>query len=285
VLEKQAEEGVDFFTVHAGITLDAVRLASKNPRIINIVSRGGSLLASWMARNKRENPFLSQYDKVLDICKKYNVTISLGDSLRPGAIGDATDQLQIQELIVLGSLQQRALVKGVQVMIEGPGHVPLDQIEVNVKLEKRICHGAPFYVLGPLVTDAAAGYDHITSAIGGAIAAWHGADFLCYVTPAEHLSLPDLEDVKRGVMASRIAAHAADIVKGLPSAIKRDTEISKARARRDWKKQFYLSLDPEFPEKIRERSKPKAEDICTMCGEYCSIKIAEECLKTGKRKK
>ncbi|MGB2630459.1 MAG: phosphomethylpyrimidine synthase ThiC [Candidatus Omnitrophota bacterium] len=285
VIRKQAEEGVDFFTVHAGITMDAVRLAKKNPRIINIVSRGGALITSWMVKNKRENPFFSRFDDILDIVKRYDVTLSLGDSLRPGAIADATDQLQIQELIILGKLQERALAAGVQVMIEGPGHVPLDQIETNVKLEKSICHGAPFYVLGPLVTDAAAGYDHITSAIGGAIAAWHGADFLCYVTPAEHLRLPGIEDVRMGVMASKIAAHAADIVKGIPSAIKRDIEISKARARRDWKKQFALSLDPENLMNLRKESHPPKEDVCTMCGEYCSIKIAEESLKSGRRKK
>ena len=284
IIQKQAEEGVDFFTVHSGITLEATRFVSKNPRVINIVSRGGALLASWMNKNKRENPFLSRFDDILDVMKRYDVTLSLGDSLRPGAIADATDRLQIQELILLGELQQRALAKGVQVMIEGPGHVPLDQIEVNVKLEKAVCHGAPFYVLGPLVTDAAPGYDHIVSAIGGAIAAWHGADFLCYVTPAEHLSLPDIDDVRRGVMASKIAAHAADIVKKIPSAAKRDLEISKARAKRDWKKQFKLSLDPELPERIRKRSKPDAEDICTMCAEYCSIKLTEESLLKGKKK-
>ena len=285
VIRKQAEEGVDFFTVHAGITMDVVRLAKKNPRIINIVSRGGALITSWMVKNKRENPFFSRFDDILDIVKRYDVTLSLGDSLRPGAIADATDQLQIQELIILGKLQERALAAGVQVMIEGPGHVPLDQIETNVKLEKSICHGAPFYVLGPLVTDAAAGYDHITSAIGGAIAAWHGADFLCYVTPAEHLRLPGIDDVHMGVMASKIAAHAADIVKGIPSAIKRDIGISKARARRDWKKQFALSLDAENLMNLRKESHPQKEDVCTMCGEYCSIKIAEESLKTGRRKK
>ena len=284
VIQKQAEEGVDFFTVHSGITLAATRFASKSPRVINIVSRGGALLASWMERNKRENPFLSRFDEILDIMKRYDVTLSLGDSLRPGAIADATDQLQIQELILLGKLQRKALSKGVQVMIEGPGHVPLDQIEANVKLEKSICNGAPFYVLGPLVTDAAPGYDHIVSAIGGAIAAWHGADFLCYVTPAEHLSLPDTDDVRRGVMASKIAAHAADIVKKVPSAAKRDLEISRARAKRDWKKQFRLSLDPEIPEKIRKKSRPEAEDICTMCAEYCSIKLTEESLLKGKKK-
>jgi phosphomethylpyrimidine synthase len=238
-----------------------------------------------MRKNNKENPFLSRFDDVLKIMKKHDVTMSLGDSLRPGAIADATDELQVRELMLLGELQQRCLKKGVQVMIEGPGHVPLDQIEANVKLEKSICHGAPFYVLGPLVTDAAPGYDHIVGAIGGAIAAWHGADFLCYVTPAEHLRLPGVSDVRKGVMASRVAAHAADIVKGLPSAFRRDVEISKARARRDWKKQFQLSLDPDDLMKLRKESRPKEKDICTMCSEYCSIKIAEECLKTPKKAK
>lgn len=280
VLREQAEEGVDFFTIHSGLTLEAVRLAAKKTRIMDIVSRGGALLASWMVKNNKENPFYSRFDDIIDIAKKYDITLSLGDSLRPGAISDATDRLQIEELFVLGELQKRAVAKDVQVIIEGPGHVPLDQIESNVKLQKSICNGAPFYVLGPLVTDAAPGYDHIVSAIGGAIAAWHGADFLCYVTSAEHLRLPDIEDVRQGVIASKIAAHAADIVKGIPSALARDNEISKARAKRDWKKQFKLSLDPEVPELIRKSSMPDKEDVCSMCAEYCSIKITEEALGT-----
>jgi len=278
IIQKQAEEGVDFFTIHSGITLEAVKIASKNPRVLNIVSRGGALLASWMGHNNKENPFLSRFDDILDIAKEYNIVLSLGDSLRPGSICDATDRLQIGELLILGDLQQRALERGVQVMIEGPGHVPLDQIEANVKLQKSICHGSPFYVLGPLVTDAAPGYDHIVGAIGGAIAAWHGADFLCYVTGAEHLCLPEIEDVRRGVIASKIAAHAADIVKKVPGAIERDISISKARAKRDWKTQFELSLDPEYALEKRKRSKPNISDVCTMCSEYCSIKVAEECL-------
>ncbi len=276
VLQKQAEEGVDFFTVHSGIKLETTKLISTNPRIINVVSRGGALLVSWMIKNQKENPFYSRFDDIIKIAKKYDIVLSLGDSLRPGAIADATDQLQIRELLVLGELQKRALSAGVQVMIEGPGHVPLDQIEANVKLQKSICNGAPFYVLGPLVTDAAPGYDHITGAIGGAIAAWHGADFLCYVTPAEHLRLPDDDDVHRGVIASKIAAHAADIVKGIPSAIKRDNEISKARAKRDWETQFKLCLDPETARKSREKSLPEEEDVCSMCSEFCSIKVMEE---------
>ncbi len=278
IIQKQAEQGVDFFTIHSGITLEAVKIASKNPRVLNIVSRGGALLASWMGHNNKENPFLSRFDDILDIAKEYDIVLSLGDSLRPGSICDATDRLQIGELLILGDLQQRALERGVQVMIEGPGHVPLDQIEANVKLQKSICHGSPFYVLGPLVTDAAPGYDHIVGAIGGAIAAWHGADFLCYVTGAEHLCLPEIEDVRRGVIASKIAAHAADIVKKVPGAMERDILISKARAKRDWKTQFELSLDPEYAFEKRKRSKPNISDVCTMCSEYCSIKVAEECL-------
>jgi len=284
VLWKQAAEGVDFFTVHSGITLELVKYAEKNPRIMNIVSRGGALIASWMRANNKENPFLTRFDEVIKLCGKYSVTLSLGDSLRPGSILDATDRLQLGELIVLGEQQQKAFKSGVQVMIEGPGHVPLDQIVANVQLQKSICHGAPFYVLGPLVTDAAPGYDHITGAIGGAIAAAHGADYLCYVTPAEHVRLPEAEDVKQGVMASKIAAHAADIVKGIPSAIKRDREISEARAKRDWKKQFALALDPVTPMKSREASRPAGteEDVCTMCSEYCSIKVTEESLNEAK---
>jgi len=284
VLEKQAAEGVDFFTIHSGITLEAARKAAKKTRLISIVSRGGALLASWMLSNGRENPFYSQFDRVIEIARRYSITLSLGDSLRPGSIADATDDLQIQELLVLGRQQQKAFAAGVQVMIEGPGHVPLDEIETNVKLEKSICHGAPFYVLGPLVTDAAPGYDHITSAIGGAIAAWHGADFLCYVTPAEHLRLPDIDDVKQGVIASKIAAHAADIVKKIPSAIKRDIAISKARAKRDWPEQFKLALDPDLPKKMRKSSSPKEEDVCTMCADFCSIKLMETATaRKGKR--
>ncbi|MFA6636094.1 MAG: phosphomethylpyrimidine synthase ThiC [Candidatus Omnitrophota bacterium] len=276
IVKRQAEEGVDFFTVHSGITRDCLDMIKKNPRIMNIVSRGGALIASWMEENGKENPFFSRFDDIVDIAREYDIVLSLGDSLRPGAISDATDRLQIQELLILGDLQEKAFSRGVQVIIEGPGHVPLDQIETNVKLQKSICNGAPFYVLGPLVTDSAPGYDHITGAIGGAIAAWHGADFLCYVTPAEHLRLPDASDVKNGVMASKIAAHAADIVKRGPIARKRDDMISSARARRDWKEQFRLSLDPELPLSKRNSAAPEKEDVCTMCSEYCSIKITEE---------
>ena len=233
VLEGQAKEGVDFFTIHAGVTSQAIQTLKKNPRILDIVSRGGAFLAEWMIENNRENPFYEHFDEVIDIAKRYDVTLSLGDGLRPGAIADATDSPQILELLTLGELQKRALKAGVQVMIEGPGHVPIDHIEANVLLEKSICHGAPFYVLGPLVTDTAPGYDHITAAIGGAIAASKGADFLCYVTPAEHLRLPTLEDVREGVIASKIAAHAGDIAKGVKGAKERDIAISRARKARD----------------------------------------------------
>lgn len=278
VLEKQAHEGVDFFTIHAGVTLKALNILKKNPRILDIVSRGGAFLAEWMIVNNRENPFYENFERVINIAKRYDITLSLGDGLRPGSILDATDKPQLTELMTLGELQRRAIKKGVQVMIEGPGHVPIDQIEANVILEKLICNGAPFYVLGPLVTDIAPGYDHITSAIGGAIAGSAGADFLCYVTPAEHLRLPTLEDVREGVIASKIAAHAADIAKGVKGAIDRDASISRARAERDWKRQFALAIDPIKPVEYRRASKPGLEDVCTMCGEYCSIKTAEKCL-------
>ncbi len=282
VLRDQAREGVDFFTIHAGVTQHALSLLKKNPRILNIVSRGGAFLAEWMLKNRRENPFYEYFDEVLDIAKEFDITLSLGDGLRPGATADATDAPQIMELITLGSLQKRALKAGVQTMIEGPGHVPIDQIETNVILEKAICNQAPFYVLGPLVTDVAPGYDHITSAIGGAIAASKGADFLCYVTPSEHLRLPTLEDVKEGVIASKIAAHAADIAKGIKGAMDWDIAISKARAMRNWKKQFNLAIDKARPMEYRKASRPGINDVCTMCEDYCSIKIAEKCLG-GKR--
>ena len=278
VLEKQAREGVDFFTIHAGVTKKALDILKKNPRLLDIVSRGGAFLAEWIITNNRENPFYENFDRIIDLAKRYDITLSLGDGLRPGSVLDATDKPQLTELITLGELQRRALKRGVQVMIEGPGHVPIDQIEANVILEKSICNGAPFYVLGPLVTDTAPGYDHITSAIGGAIAASAGADFLCYVTPAEHLRLPTLEDVKDGVIASKIAAHAADIVKGVNGAIDKDRDISRARAERNWKEQFALAIDPVKPRIYRKSSKPGSEDVCTMCGEYCSIKTAEKCL-------
>ena len=279
IIEKQAGEGVDFFTIHAGVTKKAISILKENPRILDIVSRGGAFLAEWMISNNRENPFYENFDRVIDIAKRYDITLSLGDGLRPGSIADATDKPQITELIALGQLQKRALKNGVQVMIEGPGHVPINQIEANVLLEKSLCNGAPFYVLGPLVSDIAPGYDHITSAIGGAIAASAGADFLCYVTPSEHVRLPTLEDVREGVVASRIAAHAADIAKNVKGAIDKDVSISKARFKRDWKKQFELAIDKTKPAEYRKASIPTLKDVCTMCGEYCSIKTAEKCLR------
>ena len=278
-LERQAQEGVDFFTIHAGVTKKAISILKENPRLLDIVSRGGAFLAEWIISNNKENPFYEYFDRVIDIAKRYDICLSLGDGLRPGSIADATDKPQIQELITLGQLQKRAFNKGVQVMIEGPGHVPINQIEMNVLLEKSLCNGAPFYVLGPLVTDIAPGYDHITSAIGGALAASAGADFLCYVTPAEHLRLPTLNDVKEGVIASKIAAHAADIAKNINGAMDKDIAISKARAKRDWKKQFELSIDRTKPAEYRSASMPNQKDVCTMCGEYCSIKTAEKCLR------
>ena len=279
VLESQAQEGVDFFTIHSGVTKKSLNSLRRQKRILGIVSRGGAILASWMSYHNKENPFYEYFDKILDIAYKYDVTISLGDGLRPGSILDATDSAQISELKILGELAVRAKRKNVQVMIEGPGHVPLDQIKKNIILEKKICHDAPFYVLGPLVTDVAAGYDHINAAIGGALAASYGADFLCYVTPSEHLRHPSIEDVREGVIASRISAHAADIVKNPNSAKAWDRKISEARKKRDWKKQADLSIDPDKAREYRVSSKPHLLDVCTMCGKYCSIKLMEECLK------
>ncbi|MDD2751540.1 MAG: phosphomethylpyrimidine synthase ThiC [Candidatus Omnitrophica bacterium] len=283
VLESQAKSGVDFFTIHSGITNRAVNLIKKHGRILDIVSRGGAMIAGWMQRHKEENPFFTHFDKILDIAHEYDITLSLGDGLRPGSILDATDKAQIAELKTLSQLALKARNRGVQVMIEGPGHVPLPQIKKNIQLEKKICHGAPFYVLGPLVTDVAAGYDHISSAIGGAIAAAEGADFLCFVTPSEHLRHPSVEDTKEGVIASRIAAHAADIAKGIPYAINWDKAMSQARKKRNWKKQIELSIDPEKARKYRASSKPHLLDVCTMCGKYCSIKLMEECLPAGRQ--
>lgn len=278
-LEEQAREGVDFFTIHAGVTTAALECLKRHRRILDLVSRGGAFLAEWMMENSCENPYFDGFDRVLDIVKERDVTISLGDGLRPGSIIDATDEPQVFELLTLGSLQQRALKKGVQTMIEGPGHVPINQIQTNVYLEKSVCNRAPFYVLGPLVIDVAPGYDHIVGAIGGAIAGSAGADFLCYLTPSEHLRLPSIEDVREGVIASRIAAHAADIGKGLPNAKEWDKKISVARKSRDWQRQFALSLDKEKPKRYRMDSQPAHYDECTMCGEYCSIKRAEKCFQ------
>ena len=283
VLEEQAEDGVDFFTIHAGVTRRALDILKDNPRILDIVSRGGAFLAEWMIRNNKENPFYEHFDKVLDIAKSYDITLSLGDGLRPGSIADATDKPQITELVTLGGLRRRAFKRGVQTIIEGPGHVPINQIATNVVLEKAICDRAPFYVLGPLVTDVAPGYDHITAAIGAALAGSAGADFLCYVTASEHLRLPTLEDVREGVIATKIAAHAADIAKGIKGAIDWDIKISKARNARDWNKQFKLAIDKMKPKIYRSASKPGLEDVCTMCSEYCSIKMAEKCFEKMRR--
>lgn len=279
VLERQAEEGVDFFTIHCGVTRATTAMLKKHPRLMGIVSRGGAILAAWMERTGRENPFYEQYDRILDIAAAYDVTLSLGDGLRPGSIIDATDSAQVSELALLGKLAQRARRRGVQVMIEGPGHVPLNQVEKNIRLQKKLCNKAPFYVLGPLVTDIAAGYDHISSAIGGCLAAMHGADFLCYVTPAEHLRLPTIDDVREGVVAAKIAAHAADVARGSRRAIERDRRMSQARSRRDWKAQIALSIDPLKAQSYRRSSVPEVSDVCTMCGSFCSIKMMERCKK------
>ncbi|MBW6513515.1 MAG: phosphomethylpyrimidine synthase ThiC [Candidatus Syntrophosphaera sp.] len=275
-IERQAEQGVDFMTVHAGITQWSLKPHLKGKRLLGIVSRGGSLLKRWMLHSGQENPLYEQYDRLLDICARYDVTLSLGDGFRPGAIGDATDPTQISELLVLGELVERAWQQGVQVMVEGPGHVPLRDIKANVVLEKRLCREAPFYVLGPLPTDFASGYDHISGAIGGAIAASAGADFLCYVTPAEHLCLPDLEDVKQGVIASRIAAHIADIAKGCPGAKVIDDRIAQARRDMNWSEVFRLSVDPEFARQRKESTSSQANDHCSMCGLLCAIRTDRE---------
>ena len=275
----QAKEGVDFFTIHSGITINTVKSLKEANRVMDMVSRGGAILLEWMSENSKENPFYSHFDEIIDIARQYEVTLSLGDGMRPGSIADSTDKPQVGELLVLGELQKRARQRNVQVIIEGPGHIPLHHIKTNVELEKSICNGAPFYVLGPLVTDTAPGYDHITGAIGGAMAAAFGVDFLCYVTPAEHLRLPTVRDVRDGVIASKIAAHAGDIAKGVPGAMDKDMAISLARASRDWTKQFSLALDGEKCREYRKSSVPATEDVCTMCSDYCSIKISEKCLK------
>lgn len=279
VVRQHAEDGVDFVTIHAGINRATAQKIKDNGRRTNIVSRGGSLLFAWMEMTGNENPFFEYYDELLDILAEHDVTISLGDACRPGCIDDATDAAQIHELIVLGELTKRAWEKNVQVMIEGPGHMAIDEIAANMKLEKRLCHDAPFYVLGPLVTDVAPGYDHITSAIGGAIAAANGADFLCYVTPAEHLRLPDLNDMKEGIIASKIAAHAGDIAKGIKGAREWDNAMSDARREINWDKMFELALDPEKPKKYRESSIPAEENTCTMCGEQCAVRNMNLILK------
>lgn len=276
VVRKHAKDGVDFVTIHAGMNREAMEVFKRNKRLTNIVSRGGSLMYAWMDLNNAENPFYERFDEILDICEEYDLTLSLGDALRPGCTKDATDAAQIKELITLGELTLRAWERNVQVMIEGPGHMAIDEIEANVKLQKRLCHGAPFYVLGPLVTDIAPGYDHITSAIGGAIAASAGVDFLCYVTPAEHLRLPDLEDMKEGIIATKIAAHAADIAKKVPYARDWDDKMSKARADIDWETMFSLAIDEEKARRYRKESTPEHEDTCTMCGKMCSMRTMKK---------
>ncbi|MDD5439643.1 MAG: phosphomethylpyrimidine synthase ThiC [Candidatus Omnitrophica bacterium] len=276
VLKDHAEDGVDFVTLHVGVTRNIARMLERSKRLIAMVSRGGALLYKWMKIHRQENPLFARFDEVLDLAKEYDLTISLGDGMRPGALKDANDRPQFGELELLGKLQKQALKKGIQTIIEGPGHVPLDKIRDNVIRQKKLCHGAPFYVLGPLVADIAPGYDHITGAIGGALAASYGADFLCYVTPAEHLRLPSIDDVKEGLMASKIAAHAADIAKGNKSAWARDIQISKARAARDWEKQFTYALDPEKARLYRKSLKTSHRDVCSMCSDYCPLKITED---------
>ncbi|MBT9538178.1 MAG: phosphomethylpyrimidine synthase ThiC [Nitrospirae bacterium] len=279
VIEEHAEEGVDFITVHSGLTMKAVERLKKEGRILDIVSRGGSFLLEWMIYNQKENPLYEQYDRLLEIAYKYDMTLSLGDGMRPGCLADATDRTQIEELLTLGELRDLAVEKNIQVIIEGPGHVPLNQVELNVRLEKEICKGAPFYVLGPLVTDIGMGYDHITAAIGGAIAGAAGADFLCYVTPSEHIRLPTIEDVKEGVIVSKLAAHAADIAKGIKGAMEKDIQMAKCRKALDWNGQIALSLNPEKVKAWRAEIPPTESEVCSMCGEFCAIRTVERALK------
>ncbi|MBL7126225.1 MAG: phosphomethylpyrimidine synthase ThiC [Dehalococcoidales bacterium] len=280
VIEEHAKDGVDFVTVHCGVTRVAIDRLKNQGRVADVVSRGGAFLIGWIIYNEQENPLYTQYDRLLDIAREYDVTLSLGDGLRPGSLADATDRAQIEELLTLGELVERAWEAGVQVMVEGPGHLPLNHIETNIKLQKTVCREAPFYVLGPLVTDIGAGYDHITGAIGGAIAAAAGTDFLCYVTPSEHLALPDYEDVRQGVIASRIAAHAGDIVKGVKGAEEWDRKMSMARKKFDWEEQARLSLNPERSQKVH-RQHATAGSACSMCGKYCAMELVEKYLGVG----
>ncbi|MBI2917676.1 MAG: phosphomethylpyrimidine synthase ThiC [Chloroflexi bacterium] len=277
VIEEQARDGVDFMTLHCGVTQATIARLKAQGRVVDVVSRGGSFLTGWMLHNQKENPLYEQYDRLLEMARRYDVTLSLGDGLRPGCLADATDRAQIEELLTLGELVQRAWQAGVQVMVEGPGHVPLDEITANIQLQKKLCQGAPFYVLGPLVTDVAAGYDHITSAIGGALAAAAGADFLCYVTPSEHLSLPDPEDVRQGVIAARIAGHAADLVKGVKGAWEWDRDMARARKALDWQAQARLSLDPERA-KMGHAQHTTSGGACSMCGKYCAMELVSQYL-------
>ncbi len=282
-IEDHARDGVDFVTVHCGVTRASIERLKRQGRLTDIVSRGGALLLGWILHNDKENPLYEEYDRLLDIARKYDVTLSLGDGLRPGSVADATDRAQVEELIILGELVERAWKAGVQVMVEGPGHVPLNQIVTNIQLQKSLCKGAPFYVLGPLVTDIAAGYDHITGAIGGALAAMAGADFLCYVTPSEHLGLPDVDDVRDGVIASRIAAHAADIAKGIPGAIEQDIKMSTARKKLDWNEQVRLAIDPKKARCVHEQ-RTTSGDACSMCGGMCAMKLVSEYLGVDTKK-
>ncbi|MEL4106025.1 phosphomethylpyrimidine synthase ThiC [Oscillospiraceae bacterium WX1] len=279
IVEAHAAEGVDFMTIHAGVNRRALECFKRDQRRLNIVSRGGSLLFAWMEMTGSENPYYEHYDEVLDILREYDVTISLGDALRPGCIDDSTDAGQISELIELGSLTKRAWEKDVQVLVEGPGHMALNEIAANMAVQKRLCHGAPFYVLGPIVTDIAPGYDHITSAIGGAVAAANGANFLCYVTPAEHLRLPDLSDVKEGIVAAKIAAHAADIANGLPGARDADNKMSDARRRLDWEEMFAVAIDQEKAKRYFEALPPAEKHSCSMCGKMCAIRTTNSILE------
>lgn len=276
VIEKHAQDGVDFVTVHVGVTREILGLLKKHPRLTGVVSRGGSLTLAWMEKNNTENPLYERFDELLKICRKYDVTLSLGDGLRPGSLADATDNLQLMELMKLGELVKKAREYGVQVMVEGPGHVPINQIETNIRLMKRLCDDAPFYVLGPLVTDIAPGHDHITAAIGGAWAAYFGADFLCYVTPSEHLGLPTVEDVEEGVIALKIAAHAADIARGNQEAFNWDYKMSKARKELNWDEQYRLSINPQRAREVRESRGAGDISTCTMCGKLCAMKIMNE---------
>lgn len=278
VVRLHAQDGVDFVTLHCGITRKTIEQIKNHKRKMNIVSRGGSLVFAWMTMTGNENPFYEYYDEILDICEEYDVTISLGDACRPGCLADASDVCQIEELVRLGELTKRAWEHNVQVMVEGPGHMPMDQIAANMKLQQTICMGAPFYILGPLVTDIAPGYDHITSAIGGAIAAAAGAAFLCYVTPAEHLALPNVEDVKQGIIASKIAAHAADIAKGIKGARDIDDRMADARRKLDWEAQWECAIDPETAKAIRDDRSPEHDDTCSMCGKFCAVRSMNKAL-------
>jgi phosphomethylpyrimidine synthase len=282
VIEAHGASGVDFVTVHAGLTLKAVERLKKEGRILDIVSRGGSFLLEWMIYNEADNPLYEQFGRLLEIARRYDMTLSLGDGMRPGCLADATDRTQVEELLTLGELRDAAVGNGIQVIIEGPGHVPLNQVELNVRLEKEICKGAPFYVLGPLVTDIGMGYDHISAAIGGAVAGAAGADFLCYVTPSEHIRLPTVEDVQEGVIVSKLAAHAADIAKGIKGAMDADVRMARCRKALDWNGQIALSLNPDKVKEWRAEVPPTESDVCSMCGEFCAIRTVERALRKGK---